>query len=271
MSEESPPPLALVAASAAEELPGDSFAVIVRTREEFIRWLGDPPAGVEWLQVEGLLDDPDVWAIAAQGASCLPLDVVLWRPAEEFSHLYRLTDVRNVRDVRVTMPASPGFMKALRLAASLGLSVRLLPGQPSTEGLAELTEAADFYLHHSAVEAPIEPFHTLLVMQRDTASTRTLWEILERDPASFEELDAEGRARWPRDFVAQHINGLVGRGAECAACRWQDVCAGYFKWPDPSYSCTGVQRLFAHLEGAAEEIGRDLAGLEPAATEAAIP
>jgi hypothetical protein len=43
--------------------------------------------------------------------------------------------VRSVRDVRVSMPAAPGFLRALRLAASLGLPVRLLPGQPSAEAL----------------------------------------------------------------------------------------------------------------------------------------
>ena len=48
-------------------------------------------------------------------------------PGREFADLYRLVDVRSARDVRVSMPARPGFLKAVRLAASLGLPVRLLP------------------------------------------------------------------------------------------------------------------------------------------------
>ena len=40
--------------------------------------------------------------------------LVLGDPASEFSALYRLVDVRIVRGVRVTIPAKPGFMKAVR-------------------------------------------------------------------------------------------------------------------------------------------------------------
>jgi hypothetical protein len=107
--------------------------------------------------------------MAAQGAATPALDVILTDPATEFSGLYRLVDVRIVREVRVTMPAIPGFMKALRLAAALQLRVRLLPGQPSAEALAELTEAAHFYLHDPMVETPVEFFHSLL-------ATSAAWE-----------------------------------------------------------------------------------------------
>lgn len=77
-------------------------------------------------------------------------------PAVEFSALYRLVDVRIVRAVRVTIPARPGFLKALRLAPS---SCRLphaglLPGQPGAETVAELIDAAQFYLRDPMVEAP---------------------------------------------------------------------------------------------------------------------
>ena len=48
-------PLAFLPAALAEEYRDGPFVVIVRTREEFSRWLRDPTPGVEWLQVEGLL------------------------------------------------------------------------------------------------------------------------------------------------------------------------------------------------------------------------
>jgi hypothetical protein len=220
---------------------------------------------VDWLQVEGLLGDADAWALAAQGSVAIPLDVVMSQPAEEFSLLYRLVDVRMVRDVRVTIPVAPGFLKAIRLAASLQLSVRLLPGQPSVDLIAELLEAADFYLHDTLVDAPIEFFHTLLATLRGSATT-TLWEILEQDPATFAQLDTSGQPSAPRDFVATHLRELIERQAECTACRWQTVCAGYFKWPDATYSCAGVKDLIAYLHAAAEEIEQDLAACEEPAT-----
>ena len=137
------------------------------------------------------------------------------------------------------------------------LPVRLLPGQPSAEALAELTEAAHFYLHDPMVEMPVEFFHSLLAELRGTENG-TLWSMLEEDPMIF----ARGEAQRPRDFVETHLARLIGHGAECAACRWQKVCAGYFKWPDPAYACAGVKQLFATIESAADEIGRDLASLE---------
>ncbi len=142
MPEEPVSSIAILTASLAEEFSDGSFIVIVQTSGEFSRWLRDPLPGAEGLQVEGLIGDPEVWALAAQGTVPIPLDVVLDDPASEFSALYRLVDVRIVRPVRVTIPVRPGFFKALCLAASLQLPVRLLPGQPSAELLAELTAAA---------------------------------------------------------------------------------------------------------------------------------
>ncbi|HEY2572714.1 MAG TPA: hypothetical protein VGH65_01555 [Verrucomicrobiaceae bacterium] len=250
-------PLAFLTASQAEEPRAGSCVVMVRTREEFVRWLRDPTPGVEWLQVEGLLGDAEAWAMAAQGPSSLPLDVIVADPAAEYSLLYRLVDTRIVRGVRVTIPAAPGLMKALRLAASLQLPVRLLPGQPSSETLDELTAAARFYLHDPMVDAPVEFFHSLLAACRGMP-TGTLWRILEEDPGIF----ARAESQNPPDFVAAHLSQLIGKGAECATCRWQTTCAGYFKWPDPEYACGGVKQLFALFECAAHEIGVDLAAHE---------
>jgi hypothetical protein len=130
-----------------------------------------------------------------------------------------------------------------------------------------LTEAAEFYLHDPVVEAPIEFFHSLLAAIREGAST-TLWEIIEQDPAHYVKLDAEGRAAEPPDFVATHLRTLLESGAECAACRWQNLCAGYFKQPDPAYSCAGIRQLLARFGEAAEEIARDLAACGEAAPPA---
>jgi hypothetical protein len=275
--EQTDKPLAFLRAD-SDGVAGDQpFVVVVRTRDQLDRWLRDCSLALQWIQVEGLLGDPDAWALAAQRAGEVPLDIVLSEPGGEFADLYRLVDVCAVRDVRVSMPTTPGFLKALRLAASLGLPVRLLPGQPSPEALEELATASAFYLHDPMVEAPIEFFHSTLAWMLG-APTKSLWTVLEEDPAIFQPWDVAGLQKSPRgaepplerassqDFVPAHLARLIDEGAECASCPWQQLCQGYFKWPDPSYSCRGVKQLFSALQVAADEIERDLAGYEGGTT-----
>lgn len=162
MSEEAHAPVSILPSALAETEGDQPFVAIVRTRQELCRWLDNPPSNLRWLQVEGMLGDPEAWAEAAHSNSNIPLDVVLSDPALEFSHLYRLVDAYGVRAIRVTIPAAPGLTKAVRLAAALRLSVRVLPGQPSAEALRELHDALEFYLHEPTVETPVEFFHSVL-------------------------------------------------------------------------------------------------------------
>jgi hypothetical protein len=258
------------------ETQGDlAFVAIVRSRQELCRWLGNPVPGLKWLQVEGMLGDPEAWIEAAHNDSHIPLDVVLSDPASEFSDLYRLVDACAVRAIRVTMPAAPGLTKAIRLAAALRLPVRVLPRQPTAEVLEELHNALEFYLHEPTVEAPVEFFHSLLATMGD-GDADSLWMILEEDPDAFHHYDADGQARVPRTrdsgrseiasagFVENHLSSLIVQGAECATCPWQQPCRGYFKWPDPAYSCEGVKQLFFSIQTAGNEIRRDVASFEAA-------
>ena len=263
-------PLAILPSPLVQGHGDEPFVAIVRSRDELCRWLRDPAPGLQWLQVEGMLGDPDTWTEAAHGESGVPFDVVLSDPAMEFSDLYRLVDACAVRSIRVTIRVAPGFLKAAKLAAALRLPVRVLPGQPATQELRELNELLELYLRQPMVEAPVEFFHSLLATMFGTDSG-SLWRILEEDPAEFLHYDASGRAILPRStvfdstrtsfrgFVENHLKSLVEQGAECATCPWQRPCAGYFKWPDPTYSCEGVKRLFSTVQAAADEIGRDLA------------
>ncbi len=244
---------------------------VVRSLEELRHWLMASPPQLQWLQVEGLLCEAEPWADAAQGTDGIPLDVILLNPETEFSQLYRLVDVRAAREVRVTIPAVPGLLKATRLAASLGLQIRILPGQAPAEALVHLEEVVDFYLHDPMVEAPIEPFHSLLACLR-SGEMETLWRILEEDPEVFAHIDTDGQCILPRStqaappsFVQDHFSRLIEEGAECASCPWQPMCAGYFKWPDPAYCCEGVKRLFAQIKAAADEINADLAAAQETA------
>jgi hypothetical protein len=138
--------------------------------------------------------------------------------------------------------------------------VRVLPGQPDADSLLELTAAADFYLRDPMVDAPIEPFHSVFAGLRGMTEG-DLWEFLDQDPALFSKPDEAGQPPQAPDFVKNHFADLLRMGTQCSTCLWQDLCAGYFKWPDPAYDCDGVKSLFNLLESAAREITHDLATL----------
>ena len=258
-------------ADSNESSDTDPFVVVVRDPQKMGVWLRNHSPALQWIEVHGLLQDFEVWALAAEDTGEVPLDVVLTDPGREFPDLYRLVDVRSGRDVRVSIPARSGFLKAVRLAASLGLPVRLLPGQPTAEVLAELQQALTFYLRDPMVEAPIEFFHSAIAWLRG-APRGSLWRVLEEDPAIFQR-DAVDSAFTrsqssnfaidpSEDFGALFLDRLKARGAECATCPWADFCSGYFKWPDPEYSCTGIKLLFSTLRAAVDEIEHDLSAFE---------
>jgi hypothetical protein len=264
-------------------LPSDSasghpFVAVVKSRAELSRWLINPPAGLQWLQVEELIEDQDAWIPATQSESNVPLDVFITNPGSQFSDLYRLVDVLAVRDVRVSMPATPGFLRALKVAVALRLPVRLLPGQPSPEVLIELIEAVNFYLRDPMVETPVEFFHSVLASMCG-AGDGSLWMILEEDPAFFLQRGVDGGFKirgvssspspdlLSATFVDTGFKRLVEQNAECATCPWQQICQGYFKWPDPAYDCEGIKRLFSAIEAVANEMGRELAGRDHTAPE----
>jgi hypothetical protein len=276
--EEGYPRVRILPSSLAETQEKSPFVAIVRDRAEFLRWLRDPAPGLRWLQVEGLLGDSEAWAEAAHNDSHIPLDVVLSDPASEFPDLYRLVDACAAREVRVTVPAAPGLAKAVRLAAALRLPVRVLPAQPAAEGLEELREALEFYLHGPTVETPVEFFHSLLATMCG-GDSGSLWMILEEDPEVYQLFGANGQARLPRasdsgpvtmaceGFVETHLNSLIAQGAECATCPWQQQCRGYFKWPNALYSCEGVKQLFSSIQIAGNEIRKELADIAAADAE----
>ena len=263
-------PIVFVRSDSVVEQGGCAFVVIVKSREELSQWLGNPPAGLQWLEVNGLLGGADAWESATQSGMNVPLDVFLANPGSQFSDLYRLVDVCAVRDVRVSMPASPGFLRALKLAIALRLPVRLLPGQPAPAVCAELTEALTFYLRDPMVETPVEFFHSVLAFLCG-AHTGSLWTILEEDPAMFLHQDTDDRAKLPHisgslppeisvpAFVATRFKQLVEQNSECTTCPWQQICQGYFKWPDPAYDCRGIKQLFLIIKTAADEMKQELA------------
>lgn len=241
----------------------EPFVVIARTREELEKWMGGDVLGaLQWIQVEGLLSDADTWVSAVQQKSHVPLDVIVSDPGKEFSHIYRLVDLRIARDVRVSIPTTPGFMKAVKLACSIHVPVQLIPVQPDAESVDELKEALNFFLHDPMLETPIEFFHTTLAGMRESTPI-SLWRILGKDPAIFSHHDASGNPLLPlneaKTFVQDHLAALIDGGKECQQCPWQELCQGYFKYPDPDYSCDNIVQIFEQLKAAADEIEQDLA------------
>lgn len=258
MTRESVESIAFLSPAAAESWQSGPFVVVVNSRADFHHWLSAGGSGMEAIEVRDLLSDPHAWPMAAQGRVPVPVDVIVSDPAVEFSALYRLVDVSLARPVRVTIPVDrPGFMKAVKLAAALRLPVRLLATQPCAEAASELLQAAEFYLRNSMVETPIEFFHSALAAFRGFP-TGTLWTILEQDPALFSRHGGDGEAVLPPDFVDRHLSGLSQNGADCALCPWGEFCAGYFKWPDPAYDCSGMKKVLGFLQEAAAEISMDL-------------
>jgi hypothetical protein len=261
--------LAILPASLAGRTDHDAFVVVVRDAASFEHWLTSNDTALQWIEVQDLLGDVEVWRSAARLVSDVPIDVVMEDPAQDYAQLYRLVDARNARPIRVTIPVRPGFLKALRLAASLQLPVRLLPGQPAAAVQDELEEAVEFYLRDSMVEAPFEYFHSALVAMQ-TGSSESLWAALEEDPALYLRLDEKGipeiQSRQPGEdperYVRDYVDSVADTG-ECRDCRWLGFCGGYFKQPDPAYSCNGVIRIFDILQQASDELHADLAGRPP--------
>lgn len=202
----------------------------------------------------------------------LAIDLVVRDPLADFARLYRYAKLLDNHPVRASVPVAAGFDKAVKLALSLELAVKLELGQPDTHLIEALAAVLDAYLHQSTVSQPIEPFHSLLLaFLRDESAS--LWAIQEEDPAILRYVDELGVERLPgklaaatsevdsSDFVERWVNTLIAGGAECADCPFLAHCRGYFKWPQCDYVCAGVKSLFQTLHQAAGDLQRDLAAV----------
>jgi hypothetical protein len=217
----------------------------------------ETPAGLAFIQLTGLAGD---LAPLADWGDGVPLDLLMGDPAAELPLLYRCTGLSERHPVRVTVPFRPGLARAVKLALSLGFAVRLHGHQPTPQAVAEARQALAEYLHNPTVSQPVEPFHTLLIAFLQETPV-ALWSLLERDPAEVRVLDERGESvpgQGP-DSVAAFREALLAAGGECCGCPFLSRCDGYFKWPLSDYSCTGVKRLFADVEAAADALRADLA------------
>jgi hypothetical protein len=198
----------------------------------------------------------------------LPIEVALADPEAEVMKLYRLCRLQRSHPVRVVIPLVPGFSKAVRVASFLQLPVKLEGAQPDAALIEELSETLDFFLHNKAVSQPIEYFSGLLttVIHKHPV---TLWDIQEEGPSMVRYVTdngAETLARRPftppegdlNSFHFELTKRVLSAEAECSSCEFFLNCGGYFKWPNPEYSCAEIKRVFHRLRDSALELHDDL-------------
>lgn len=195
------------------------------------------------------------------------LDVAVSDPAREAPGLHRLSGLRGERPLRVTLPVVPGLARAARVAMSLQLPLRLLPGQPNPEAVDEWRAVFEAYLHDPRADASVQPFDAALAFLLHGEPV-TAWTALDLDPFFVLRLPGPGEEPFPPDlppdpaFVENWVTGLVASGAECAQCPYLRWCAGIFKWPDRTYACGAVKSFLAAVGEAAEAVARDLGEAE---------
>jgi len=199
----------------------------------------------------------------------LPIELVMQKPVNELPLLYRHARLLDNHPVRVLIPVVSGFSQAVKLALSLNFAVKLESVQPSAALLTELSSVLDLYLHRATVAQPVEFFHSLFLSLYNRVPA-SIWEIQEEDPSQVRYIKDDGTETVsPRftnfmlegdlsDFIPHFQHELLAAGTECTDCEFFNSCGGYFKWPNPEFSCDGVQNLLGTVRAAADELREDL-------------
>ena len=266
----------------AEKFPGHRLVARSDDPSSFQEHLNnDAMERIEYLQLTNLEADPSP---LMKWDSVLPIELVMREPGREFPRLYAYARLLDRGPVRVSIPVAEGVEKAVKLAASLHFSVKIIPGQPEPDQVLRLLRLADFYLTNPAIAQPIEFFHGLFFAMVNNSDT-TLWEILEKEPTRFCFVTDDGQTaareplqlpvlEIPPEKEAEIISGrtetvhlqsqaVMNRHKTCAACTYFQWCRGFFKYPAADYSCTAVFPLFEHLFTAAAELKQDLSASAP--------
>lgn len=224
-----------------------------------------PDADVTCLQLDGLPEDVEALADWGEGR---PVQITMDAPAVAFPALYRYAALVDKHPVRVVMATHPGFGRAVKLATSLQMAVKLDVAQPPPAEVDELAAALDFYLHEASCTQPVEFFHGAL-RALYLGDSSTLWQIQDADPGRVRRLDADGVATLARPhtgpvsgdldtFMVRRCHDLLAEAGECSTCEFWTLCGGYFKWPRRDYECDGVKSLFRTLTMAAAELRADV-------------
>jgi len=214
----------------------------------------------------------DIAGLSAWGSG-IPIELVVTNPETEFAQLYHFAKLLDKHPLRVLIPATPGFSRAVKVAASLQMSIKLDVGQPDPRVVSELSKVLEFFLQ-DPLEASLIQFFQGFLMARVNEEPVTMWEIQEEDPSLVRYVTDDGTetiARLPRNgdivgridsFIDDFKLRLFLSRSECYSCDFFGNCAGYFKWPLPDYRCDGVKLIFRNLKNAAKELPADLASVK---------
>ena len=206
----------------------------------------------------------DIDALADWGCG-IPVDLVMLHPETEFPILYRHAKLVDKHPLRVCIPVVNGFSKAVKVAASLKLLIKLEVLQPDPSLIEEIHRALNFYIHNPAVALPIEYFHSTFLAIYHNEPT-SLWDVQEENPADIRYVTEDGKETVARRLGSTKITGnldnfignlqgeLFAEREECYECKFFKNCGSYFKWPNKNYRCDGVKTLFYAIDEAAREM-----------------
>jgi hypothetical protein len=219
-----------------------------------------------YVELTSLEGDPDIFL---EIDAPLAFNLVLDGTPLKFSSLYKFTGrPQEKHPIRVTVPASPGFGKAVKLAVSLGFPVKIEATQPSPDLIKELMAILDYYLHNTTVSQPIEFFHSMLIsfFRSDPV---TIWQVQEEDPQIYQYITDNGKTVLSRrlqtieihDTDSNYLDNLKSEllleQGECSTCPYFSRCLGYFKLPDRQFKCHDIRRLLGVIEEAASTLVSD--------------
>lgn len=249
-------PIMSVAAECVDEYPEGPLIIRVRSPQDVSVLNGVHPDRIIWMEAPS--------AIAFEKwPSGVGLDAMVSDPAKEAANLYSLTRVRDYRPLRVTIPGVAGVGRAARIAMALQIPIRLLLQQPTPEVVSELYSVLKTYLHDPQTNASVQPFDSALAFWLH-GNPATVWMALDLDPAYVRQVPDIAETQQVTaiaddpDFVGGTLDRLIANGAECADCPFVGWCAGFFKWPNPNYTCEAIKPLLGSIADSAAQIARDL-------------
>lgn len=248
-----------------------SHALVIRaaTAESLVPVLvAVEPVAIDYVRLPATVPT-DALLRRAEG---LPVELELISPRRDFPQLYRHRALLDDHPARVSVPATAEAEPALKLALSLGFAVHLQMGPSGRDGMAALRRMLDRYLHHGGTNHRVEPFHSLLLHHLGRCED-DLWAIQESDPARIVHVTEAGGETLPgrlaavpfepeARFLDRFKERLRQADRECSDCPHFPSCGGFFKWPDPDFSCLEVKGVLNMIQLAAAELRADLAAFE---------
>jgi radical SAM protein with 4Fe4S-binding SPASM domain len=201
------------------------------------------------------------------------VDVVLYTEGEKeliknFHHLPR-------RKVLCRIPSGSGLFDSIKLVASLNIVPDLLQNLEEISAEQAL-DVVRYYLHHRALQVPIEPFHSIL-SRLVLSQNLDLWEMARYNPDHFVFLDAEGNVglsyedladkrflgnihqdpvSWKKSEVykdlSRYLDELPQTHPECLACPFFFFCRGYMRYKRAE--CSTLTAVLEELHQASVEI-----------------